>query len=192
MSNVRTIYLDWYNGSIRATGGSQLAYQYDHLSNLVIFSNAPKLDNYYLIVEMKETEDGEVRTFEPIQLAGSFWLIPNSYTQLAQNISFQVCCKTENGDFEHHSAQFNGTILPSKDHAGAELDVNPSIMYDPYKQWVSDIAMAAGAIVIDPTLSIQGAAADAKAVGDALNNIGANVGMTDAEAATLTAIFGGD
>lgn len=180
MSNVRTIYLDWYNGSFKATGGSQLAYQYDHLSNLVIFSNAPQLDNYYLIVEMKETEVGEVRTFEPIQLAGSFWLIPNSYTQLAQNISFQVCCKTENGDFERHSAQFTGTILPSKNHAGAELDVDPSIMFEPYKQWVSDIAMAAGAIVIDPTLSVQGAAADAKAVGDVAAGMNERLGNLSA------------
>lgn len=177
MSELRTIYIDWYNGSVRTTGGSQLAYQYDHLSNLVIFGNAPRLDNYYLIVEMKETEDGPVRTLEPIQLGGSFWLIPNSYTQLAQNISFQVCCKTPSGDFERHSAQFTGVILPSKNHDGAVLDVDPSIMFDPYKQWVSDIAMAAGAIVIDPTLSVRGAAADAKAVGDYI--------MTDAEAVNL-------
>lgn len=177
MSELRTIHIDWYNGSVRSTGGPQLAYQYDHLSNLVIFDNAPRLENYYLIVEMKETEDGPVRTLEPIQLAGSFWLIPNSYTQLAQNISYQVCCKTPSGDFERHSAQFVGVILPSKNHDGAALDVDPSIMYDPYRQWVQDIAMGAGAIVVDPTLSVQGAAADAKAVGDYI--------MTDAEALDL-------
>lgn len=177
MSELRTIHIGWYNGSIRTTGGSQLAYQYDHLSNLVIFDDAPRLDNYYLIVEMKEAEDGPVKTLEPIQLGGSFWLVPNSYTQLAQNISFQVCCKTPSGDFERHSAQFVGVILPSKNHDGAALDVDPSIMFDSYKQWVQDVAMGAGAIVVDPTLSVQGAAADAKATGDAVAELNGRLAL---------------
>lgn len=169
--------MDWYNRSVRTDSGSQLAYQYDHLSNLVVFDNAPKLENYYLIVAMRETEDGEVKTMEPIQLGGSFWLIPNLYTQIPQTISFQVCCKTESGDFENHSAQFSGVILPSKNHDGEALDVDPTPMFDAYKAWVNEQAMAAGAIIIDKTLSVEGAAADAKAVGD--------YHMTDEEAASL-------
>lgn len=175
MNNVRTIYLDWYNGSFRATGGSQLAYQYDHLSNLVIFENAPKLDNYYLIVEMKETEDGDKRTLEAIQLAGPWWLVPNYYTQFAQNITFQICCKTADGDFEQHSAQFTGTVLPSQRHDGDALDIDVSVMFDLYKEWVSSVAMGAGTIVIDPLLTTTGAAADAKAAGDKIRENSTNL-----------------
>lgn len=171
MSDLRTIHVDWYNRSVRTDSGSQLAYQYDHLSNLVIFDNAPKLENYYLIVEMKETEDGEITTFDPIQLGGPFWLIPNYYTQLPQDISYQVCCRTESGDFEKHSAQFTGRILPSKDHDGSTLDVDPTTMFDPYKEWVNEKVKAAGAVIIDPTLTLNGAAADAKAVGDEIADI---------------------
>lgn len=190
MSNLRTIHADWYNRSVRTDSGSQLAYQYDHLSNLVVFDNAPKLENYYLIVEMKETEDGEVKTMEPIQLGGSFWLIPNLYTQLPQTILFQVCCKTESGDFENHSAHFSGAILPSKNHDGEVLDVDPTPMFDAYKAWVQEQAMAAGAIVIDKTLSVEGAAADAKAVGDALKAYSPS--LSESEAAELLRIAKGD
>lgn len=154
MDNVRILRYDWYTGMPGyGSVGEYLARQYDHLSDMVVLSHAPKLNNYYLIVTMKESEGGEVRTLEPIQLSGSFWLIPNIYTQLAQDISFQLCCKTESGDFESHSAEIHGRILPSKDHNGVAIDVDPSVMFDPYKQWVSEIAMAAGAIVIDSELS---------------------------------------
>lgn len=152
MTNVRIIHANWHTGQIRFIDGTQLARQYDHLSNMVVFDNAPLLPNYYLIVDLKETEHGRVKTFEPIRLSGSFWLIPNVYTQLAQEISFQVCCKTESGDFEQHSAQFKGRIIPSKKHTNTELDVNPSVMFDPYKKWVQDLAMASGAIIIDSEL----------------------------------------
>ena len=153
MDNVRVLHYDWHTGkSAFNSAGVHLARQYDHLSNLVVLDDAPRLQNYYLIVTMKEVEDGEMRTLEPIQLTGSFWLIPNVYTQLAQEISFQLCCKTENGDFESHSAEIHGRILPSKEHEGQPLDVNPSVMFEPYRDWVTRLAMAAGAIVIDPTL----------------------------------------
>ena len=171
-NNVRVLRYDWHTGlPVGQNGASYLARQYDHLSNMVVLANAPRLNNYYLIVKMRETEDGEVKTMEPIQLSGSFWLIPNVYTQIAQSISFQICCRTETGDYENHSAWITGSIGPSLSHDGEAIDVDPSIMYDPYKKWVQDIAMASGAIIIDTTLSIAGAAADAKAVGDAIASI---------------------
>ena len=154
MDNVRILRYDWYTGLPgQGSAGEYLARQYDHLSDMVVLSHAPKLNNYYLIITMKETEVGDLKTLEPIQLSGSYWLIPNIYTQLAQEISFQFCCKTENGDFESHSAEIHGRILPSKDHNGEAIDVDPSIMYDPYKRWVEEIAMAAGAIIIDSELN---------------------------------------
>lgn len=176
MANVRVITADWDTGRLKSTDGSyQLARQYDHLSNLVIFTDAPTLENYYLIVKMKETEDGQPRTMEPIRLAGPSWLIPNTYTQLCQNIAFQVCCKTESGDFERHSAWFNGVVEKSAGHSGSALSVDPSSMYEPYVAYVQELAAslvaAAGAVVIDSGLTIQGAAADSKAVGDALDTV---------------------
>ena len=153
MDNVRVLHYDWHTGMPAiGSAGAFLARQYDHLSNMVVLTHAPELNNYYLIVTMRETENGDVKTLEPIQLSGSYWLIPNIYTQLAQEISFQFCCKTESGDFESHSAEIRGCILPSKDHDGGPLDIDPSIMFEPYREWVTRLAMAAGAIVIDPTL----------------------------------------
>lgn len=140
MSNVRTVYLDWNGGVIKCEGGPQLARQYDHLSNLVIFQNAPPLENYYLIVKMRATEDDFApHEMEPIQLAGPYWLVPNVYTQLAQPVIFQVCCKTESGDFEHHSAKYTLNVIESLGHDGSELEVDPSIMFDPYKEYVDDL-----------------------------------------------------
>ena len=155
MGNVRVLYADWYSGVLRtASGGVHLARQYDHLSTMVVFENAPALDNYYLIVKMKETADGEVKTMEPIKLAGTFWLVPNTYTQLSQYIEYQVCCKldTDSDDYENHSVWFKSMIVPSMSHEGKPLDVDPTVMFEPYRDWVTRLAMAAGAIVIDPTL----------------------------------------
>lgn len=154
MDNVRVLRYNWYTGYPEyGSFGGYLARQYDHLSTMVVLTHAPKLGNYYVIVTMKETEDGEPRTLEPVLLSGSFWLIPNIYTQIAQEISFQFCCKTETGDFEQHSEHIRGLILQSKDHGGTAVDVDPSIMFDPYKKWVESIAMAAGAIIVDSELS---------------------------------------
>ena len=152
MDNVRTIHVDWYSQRPpRFDGGPQLAYQGDHLSNMVIFDNAPELPNYYLLVEMKTDDGGPIIALPAIQLEGPYWVIPNYYTQICQVITYQVCCKTGTNDYEHHSAKFKGTILPVITHNGEPID--QSAMFDPYKQWVSEIAMAAGAIVIDAELS---------------------------------------
>ena len=197
MENVRSIFLDWNTGGIvRSDSGAYLARQYDHLSNLIVFRNAPELENYYLIVEMKEGEDDlAARSMEPIMLPGPYWLVPNVYTQLVQPVTFQVCCKTESGDFEQHSAKFKLNVIESLRHDGADLDVDPSPMFDAYEDYVdekvqelideaggisidtrayvdqkiTEMVAAAGEVIIDSTLSISGAAADAKATGDAIS-----------------------
>lgn len=197
MPDLRTTYMDWFSGRPRFdSAGPQVAYQYDHLSNIVIFENAPKLDNYYLIVSMKETADGPVKTLAPIQLAGSFWLIPNTYTQLPQTISFQVCCRTPSGNFEKHSAQFLGEILPSKDHDGEALDVDPSVMFEPYVDWVTKQAYAAGAMVIDSALIANSTnPVQNKVVTGAINGVQQALDdykLTAAEAQALANMFGGD
>lgn len=188
MANVRTIYVDWYSQRPpRFHGGPQLAYQGDHLSNMVVFDNAPALPNYYLLVEMKtsDADDAEVISLPPVLLEGPYWVIPNYYTQICQVITYQVCCKTGTNDYKHHSAKFHGTILPTITHDGADIDQSP--MFDPYMKIVEDkfaglVAMS-GETIIDASLSITGAAADAAATGE--------LALTAAEAESLLNIFTG-
>jgi hypothetical protein len=155
MTNVRKIRVDWYGQQPpRFNGGPQLAYQGDHLSNMVVFDHAPELPNYYLLVEMKTDDAGPVVTLPAILLEGAYWVIPNYYTQICQKITYQVCCKTESGDFEHHSAKFEGTILPVIKHDGGPIDQSP--MFDPYidilDKRVSELILDAGVKEIDSEL----------------------------------------
>lgn len=155
MTNVRTIHVDWYSQRPpRFEGGPQLAYQGDHLSNMVVFDNAPELPNYYLLVEMKTDDEGPVTALPAIQLEGPYWVIPNYYTQICQIITYQVCCKTGTNDYEHHSAKFKGTILPVITHNGEPVD--QSAMFDPYidilDKRVNELVVAAGDIQIDSEL----------------------------------------
>ena len=155
MANVRTIHVDWYNQrSPILHGGPQLAYQGDHLSNMVVFDNAPELPNYYLLVEMKTDDEGPIIALPAIQLEGPYWVIPNYYTQICQMITYQVCCKTGTNDYEHHSAKFKGAILPVITHNGEPIDQSP--MFDPYidilDKRVNELVVAAGDIQIDSEL----------------------------------------
>lgn len=155
MTNVRTIHVDWYSQRPpRFSGGPQLAYQGDHLSNMVVFDNAPELPNYHLLVRMKTDDTGQVVDLPAILLEGPYWVIPNYYTQICQQITYQVCCKTGTNDYEHHSAKFKGTILPVLKHNGEPIDLSP--MFDPYMdildKRVNELIVAAGDIQIDSEL----------------------------------------
>ena len=190
MGNIKNIYFDWNEA------GSCQVRQYDHLSNRVIFGNAPKFENYYLLVTMKESEsDEQAKAMSPIQLTSPVWLIPNSYTQMVQQIKFQICNRAADGSFEQHSAEYMINVVKSHEHEGEDIDVDPSPMYDAYKGYVDDrieelideaggisvdtreyvdekiqtMIAAAGDVAIDTTLSVSGAAADAKATGDAIS-----------------------
>lgn len=179
MTNVRTIHVDWYNQRpLRSNGGPQLAFQGDHLSNMVVFDNAPELPNYYLLVEMKTDDAGIVDTLPAIQLEGPYWVIPNYYTQICQQITFQVCCKTETGDYEHHSAKFKGTILPVLKHNGEPIDQSP--MFDPYidilDKRVNELIITAGDIQIDSELKSDSTnPVQNKVVKAAIDEVGENI-----------------
>ena len=126
--------------------------------------------NYYLVVWMKQTEDGEMEKLAPIQLPGPYWLVNSPYTQLVQDIKFQFYATSSVTGYIAHSAQFKGMILESLS-GSQQQSVIPEDMWDAYKQYIEDKIIGAGLATIDPTLSISGAAADAKATGDAITNV---------------------
>ena len=126
--------------------------------------------NYYLVVWMKQSEDGEMEKLAPIQLPGPYWLVNSPYTQLVQDIKFQFYATSSVTGYIAHSAQFKGRILESLS-GSQQQSVIPEEMWDAYKQYIEDKIIGAGLATIDPTLSIQGAAAEAKATGDALATV---------------------
>lgn len=127
--------------------------------------------SYYLTVWMKQTEDGEIEKLAPIQLPGPYWRVYSPYTQLVQCIKFQFFATSSVTGYIGHSAIFTGLVLDSLEEDGEDIGVIPAEMWDAYKQYIEDKVIAAGVTTIDPTLSIQGAAADAKATGDALTGL---------------------
>lgn len=127
--------------------------------------------SYYLTVWMKQTEDGEIEKLAPIQLPGPYWKVYSPYTQLVQCVKFQFYATSSVTGYIGHSAIFTGLVLESLEEDGEDIGVIPAEMWDAYKQYIEDKIIAAGVTTIDPTLSIQGAAADAKAAGDAITEL---------------------
>lgn len=131
MSNVRTIYLDWQTGAIKSDQTVWLR-QYDHQSTNIVLTNYPKLDEYYLLVAMKEVEDGPIVEEAELLLTGPNWLIPNLYTQLAQTLTIQFCARSSLGDLEIHSAKVTIPVYPSLKHDGVQIGVDVAAPFDAY------------------------------------------------------------
>lgn len=141
--------------------------------------------NYYLVVWMKQSEDGEMEKLAPIQLPGPYWLVNSPYTQLVQDIKFQFYATSSVTGYIAHSAQFKGMILESLS-GSQQQSVIPEEMWDAYKQYIEDKIIGAGLATIDPTLSISGAAADAKATGDAIANVNGRLREQEGAIESLT------
>ena len=67
-----------------------------------------------------------------------------------------------------------------------QQSVIPEEMWDAYKQYIEDKIIGAGLATIDPTLSISGAAADAKATGDAIAGVNGRLGQQEEAVDNLT------
>jgi lysophospholipase L1-like esterase len=154
--------------------------QWDDKGTLIQFAGYPQPEDdeeliFKLKVWMKESKDAEPKELTPILLDGDQWLVSNFYTQLAQTIKFQLWISNESETFVKHSPIFAGHIGKSLSNNGEEGDIDVITLFDPYKNYVDErveeLIVAAGAVQIDASLRTSGAAADAKATGDAIDKV---------------------
>ena len=136
---------------------SKIARQWDDQGTLIQFAGYPEPETdeeliFRLIVWMRASEDAEPVELPPIELEADQWLISNYYTQLPQMLRFQLCITNEAGTYEKHSPIFSGIVDKSLSHngEGAEIDVIP--LFDPYKKYVDELILDAGARVVDTEL----------------------------------------
>lgn len=172
MPDILTITANWATGSL---SNSVLSRQYDNNRYRVEFMGYPESISedlhFYLLVWMKADEQSPARGLAPIELDSDQWVITNYFTQLVQPIRFQLCVKDESGDFEAHSPIFSGSVADSLEHDGESQDINIKGLFDKYREYVNELILLGGEAQVDDTLTISGAAADAKAVGDALQDL---------------------
>lgn len=164
-----TITANWLDGSL---SNGMISRQYDNNRYRVQFINYPLGEDedlsLYLIVWMKTEENGQSVEQAPIELDSDQWIVTNYYTQFVQNIQFQLCVRNQSGTFEAHSPIFNSNVTKSLSHDGSTQEIYVDPLFDAYKEYVDDLVIGAGAVVIDSDLDTAGAAADAKATGDAV------------------------
>lgn len=116
------------------------------------------------------------------------WTISNSVTQTKGTISFLICIKSSDasGNVDiHWNSRLNTemSILPGLEWlSGGDIPTNPDVIEDILSRL--DVLESGGgsAVTVDDTLTVSGAAADAKVVGDALKSY-----ITD-----VNALLGGD
>ena len=196
MANTILITANWHTGALSQ---QTISRQYDNNRYAVRFVGYPeasdgnKLD-YYLLVWMSTAPGQKLGEITPIQLNSDQWYISNYFTQQVQVIKFQLCVLNEAGTYEAHSPIFSGRIGDSLEHDGTSHDIDVSTLFDAYREYLNELIIRAGAVIIDPTptqgspnavssggvyeaihdtdptLTQSGQAADAKVVGDKINN----------------------
>lgn len=153
MADTITVTANWATGNL---SNSIISRQYDNNRYRVEFTGYPEdgTENliFYLLVFMRTEENPRGVILPPVQLSSDQWLISNYFTQLSQQIRFQLCVQNEAGTFEAHSPIFKGTIVDSLDHVGEEIDIDTSALFDAYREYINQLIIAAGAVVIDTAL----------------------------------------
>lgn len=190
MPDVLTITANWATGSL---SDSVISRQYDNNRYRIQFMGYPEDGAeeliFYLLIWMKTEEAPAGAMLPPVQMDSDQWLISNYFTQLAQPIRFQLCIQNAGGTFEAHSPIFNGTVLGSLDHDGEDIDIDTSALFDYYREYINQLIIAAGAVVIDTALD--GASTNPvqnKAVKAALDSISENITeLSDSVNGRLTA-----
>ena len=168
MANTILITANWHTGALSQ---QTISRQYDNNRYVVQFVGYPEASegnelDYYLLVWMSSAPGEKPDEIAPIQLASDQWYISNVFTQQTQQIKFQMCALNTEGTFEAHSPIFTGFVRNSLEHDGTAQDIDVSTLFDAYREYLNELIIRAGAVVIDPTLSQSGQAADAKVVGD--------------------------
>ena len=179
MANTILITANWHTGALSQ---QTISRQYDNNRYVVQFVGYPEASegnelDYYLLVWMSSAPGETPDEIAPIQLASDQWYISNVFTQQTQQIKFQMCALNTAGTFEAHSPIFTGFVRNSLEHDGATQDIDVSTLFDAYREYLNELIIRAGAVVIDPTLSQSGQAADAKVTGDAFNDIRTESGI---------------
>ena len=153
MADTITVTANWATGNL---SNSIISRQYDNNRYRVEFTGYPEdgTENliFYLLVFMRTEENPRGVILPPVQLSSDQWLISNYFTQLSQQIRFQLCVQNEAGTFEAHSPIFKGTIVDSLDHVGEEIDIDTSALFDAYREYINQLIIAAGDVVIDTAL----------------------------------------
>ena len=177
MADIITVTANWATGNL---SNGIISRQYDNNRYRVEFTGYPEdgTENliFYLLVFMRTEENPRGVILPPVQLSSDQWLISNYFTQLSQQIRFQLCVQNEAGTFEAHSPIFKGTIVDSLDHVGEEIDIDTSALFDAYREYINQLIIAAGAVVIDTALD--GTSTNPvqnKAVKAALDNISEDI-----------------
>lgn len=173
MANTILITANWHTGALSQ---QTISRQYDNNRYVVQFVGYPEASegnelDYYLLVWMSSAPGETPDEIAPIQLASDQWYISNVFTQQTQQIKFQMCALNTEGTFEAHSPIFTGFVRNSLDHDGTTQDIDVSTLFDAYREYLNELIIRAGAVVIDSTLSQSGQAADAKVVGDKIGGI---------------------
>ncbi len=151
MANTILITANWHTGALSQ---QTISRQYDNNRYVGQFVGYPEASegnelDYYLLVWMSSAPGEKPAEIAPIQLASDQWYVSNVFTQQTQQIKFQMCALNTEGTFEAHSPIFIGFVRNSLEHDGTTQDIDVSTLFDAYREYLNELIIRAGAVVID-------------------------------------------